>query len=72
MEACEFRLPLCDTRGWPLKNIVIFQFAVEIVKSARQYGTKTPFLSKVLEGEDGFLHRPLTNSELAEECMGGM
>ncbi|KAJ5261202.1 hypothetical protein N7478_011797 [Penicillium angulare] len=38
----------------------------------RATGTKTPFLSKVLHDNDGFLGRPLTASELAEECMGGM
>lgn len=48
------------------------QFAVAIIKSCRENGTDTPFLSKVLNGHDGFLGRPLTDSELAEECMGGM
>ncbi|GAT24003.1 benzoate 4-monooxygenase [Aspergillus luchuensis] len=33
----------------------------------------TPFLRAALNGdEDAYLGRPLTNSELAEECMGGM
>jgi hypothetical protein len=45
---------------------------VEIVKSCRENGTDTPFLSKVLNSQDGFLGRALTDSELAEECMGGM
>lgn len=48
------------------------QFAVEIVKPFRENGTSTLFLSKVLNGQDGFLGRLLTDSELAEECMGGM
>lgn len=48
------------------------QFAVDIVRSCRENGTKTPFLSRVLEGNDAYLGRPLTDSELAEECMGGM
>ena len=34
--------------------------------------TKTPFLNTALTGNDGFLGRPLTDSELAEESMGGM
>lgn len=50
----------------------MLQFAVEIVQSCRDEETKTPFLSKVLNGQDGFLGRRLTDSELAEECMGGM
>lgn len=45
---------------------------MEIVKSCRENGTETPFLSKVLHGEDAFLGRQLTDSELAEECMGAM
>lgn len=48
------------------------QFAVNIVRSCRQNGTKTPFLRHVLTEEDAFLGRPLTDSELAEDCMGGM
>ena len=34
--------------------------------------TKTPFLNTALTGNDRFLGRPLTDSELAEESMGGM
>ncbi|GKZ67145.1 hypothetical protein AnigIFM60653_004510 [Aspergillus niger] len=42
-------------------------------RTSRERGTKTPFLRAALNGdEDAFLGRPLTNSELAEECMGGM
>lgn len=48
-------------------------YAVKIVQSCREKGAKTPFLRSVLNGDkDAFLGRPLTNSELAEECMGGM
>lgn len=48
-------------------------YAVKIVQRCRKQGAKTPFLRSVLEGEkDAFLGRPLTDSELAEECMGGM
>ncbi|OQE24624.1 hypothetical protein PENSTE_c007G01022 [Penicillium steckii] len=54
-----------DVQKWKM-------FAVEIVQSCRDEETKTPFLSKVLNGQDGFLGRLLTDSELAEECMGGM
>lgn len=45
---------------------------MNLVVGFRKTGTKTPFLSRVLDGEDAFLGRPLTDSELAEECMGGM
>ncbi|KAJ5537848.1 hypothetical protein N7494_007327 [Penicillium frequentans] len=47
-------------------------YAVDIVRSFRQEGKTTPFLSRVLDGIDESLGRPLTDSELAEECMGGM
>lgn len=47
-------------------------FALDIIKSCRVRGTKTPFLTNALAGVDGALGRPLTDSELAEECMGGM
>ncbi|KAK7885863.1 hypothetical protein LTR67_010215 [Exophiala xenobiotica] len=45
---------------------------MNLVVNFRKNGTKTPFLSRVLDGEDAYLGRPLTNSELAEECMGGI
>ncbi|KAJ5652621.1 hypothetical protein N7507_010047 [Penicillium longicatenatum] len=45
---------------------------LNIVRSFRQEGKTTPFLSRVLDGIDGSLGRPLTVSGLAEECMGGM
>lgn len=55
-----------DVQAWKL-------YAVEIVQRCRERGAKTPFLRSVLNGDkDAFLGRPLTNSELAEECMGGM
>ena len=47
-------------------------YATDLVKTVRQRGTKTPFLANALAGTDGALGRPLTDSELAEECMGGM
>lgn len=47
-------------------------FAVDIIRSCRVRGTKTSFLTNALAGEDAALGRPLTDSELAEECMGGM
>lgn len=47
-------------------------FALDIIKSCRVRGTKTPFLTNALAGVDAALGRPLTDSELAEECMGGM
>ncbi|OOF90885.1 hypothetical protein ASPCADRAFT_10335 [Aspergillus carbonarius ITEM 5010] len=49
------------------------KYSVNLIKRSRERGTKTPFLRAVLNGdEDAFLGRPLTNSELAEECMAGM
>ncbi|ETN45556.1 uncharacterized protein HMPREF1541_09388 [Cyphellophora europaea CBS 101466] len=48
-------------------------YAVKIVQRLRQRGAKSPFLRNVLNGDkDGFLGRPLTDSEIAEESMGGM
>lgn len=47
-------------------------FAIDIIRSCRVRGTKTSFLTNALAGEDAALGRPLTDSELAEECMGGM
>lgn len=47
--------------------------AVEIIRQCRSRHTDTPFLRSVLQGEkDTYLGRGLTDSELAEECMGGM
>ncbi len=49
------------------------QYAVKIIQQCRVRGTSTPFLRNVLGGEkDAYLGRTLTDSELAEECMGGM
>ena len=47
-------------------------YAVSIILSVRARGTKTPFLRYALSEDDTFLNRPLSDSELAEECMGGM
>lgn len=47
--------------------------AVQIIRRCRARQIDTPFLHSVLSGEkDDFLGRELTDSELAEECMGGM
>ncbi|KAK0638431.1 Cytochrome P450 monooxygenase FUS8 [Lasiodiplodia hormozganensis] len=54
-----------DVREW--KN-----YCVDLVRRWRAQGTRTPFLQNALHGKDAFLGRPLTDSELAEECMGGM
>jgi len=48
------------------------QFAVSLIRDCRAHGVKTPFLQAALEGTDQALGRPLTDSELAEEAMGGM
>ena len=49
------------------------QYAVGLIKQTRERGTQTPFLRTVLAGEtDQYLSRPLNDSEIAEECMGGM
>lgn len=48
------------------------QFATNLIQSCRTRETKTPFLNTALRGADGFVGRPLTDSELAEESMGGM
>lgn len=46
--------------------------SANIIRNCRSKDTKTPFLRDSLHGVDGYLGRPLTDSELAEECMGGM
>lgn len=49
------------------------QLAVQIIRQCRSRQIDTPFLRSVLQGEkDTYLGRELTDSELAEECMGGM
>lgn len=49
------------------------ELAVQIIRQCRDRQVDTPFLHSVLAGEkDDFLGRELTDSELAEECMGGM
>ena len=48
------------------------QFATDLIRSCRVRDTKTPLLQTAMAGADGFLGRPLTDSELAEESMGGM
>ena len=46
---------------------------MKIVEECRATGVNTPFLKQVLgDAKDGWLGRGLTNSEIAEECMGGM
>jgi benzoate 4-monooxygenase len=46
--------------------------ATNIIRNCRLKDTKTPFLRGALTEVDPYLGRPLTDSELAEECMGGM
>ncbi|KAJ9616543.1 hypothetical protein H2200_000262 [Cladophialophora chaetospira] len=46
--------------------------AMNIIRGCRLKDTKTPFLRSALNDVDPALGRPLTDSELAEECMGGM
>lgn len=49
------------------------EMAVELIRQCRARQVDTPFLHAALTGEkDDFLGRELTDSELAEECMGGM
>ncbi|EXL68059.1 hypothetical protein FOPG_15856 [Fusarium oxysporum f. sp. conglutinans race 2 54008] len=49
------------------------EYSVELIKKSRQNNVVTPFFRSVLYGEkDGYLGRPLTDSEVAEECMSGM
>lgn len=50
----------------------LHQFATDLIRSCRTRDTKTPLLQTAMTGIDGFLSRPLTDSELAEESMGGM
>ncbi|KAJ3541648.1 hypothetical protein NM208_g4516 [Fusarium decemcellulare] len=49
------------------------EYSVDLIKKCRQNNVVTPFFRSVLYGEkDGYLGRPLTDSEVAEECMSGM
>lgn len=48
------------------------KFAVKVIERCRSSGTRTPFLQNALSGKDAALDRALTDSELAEESMGGM
>ncbi|KAF5723731.1 benzoate 4-monooxygenase [Fusarium mundagurra] len=47
------------------------KYAVTLIEGIRQKDSHTPFLRNVLSEEKSG-NQPLTNSELAEECMGGM
>ncbi|KAF4420579.1 benzoate 4-monooxygenase [Fusarium acutatum] len=48
-------------------------YSVDLIKTSRQNNVVTPFFRSVLYGgKDGYLNRPLTDSEVAEECMSGM
>ncbi|CAI7659570.1 unnamed protein product, partial [Penicillium manginii] len=59
--------------GQKFRNVQSWKvYATEVVRSCRKDEVKTAFLSRVLDGVDASLGRPLTDSELAEECMGGM
>ena len=48
------------------------QISIAHIKARRASGKITPYLSQVIDSEDKSLGRPLTDSELAEESMGGM
>jgi len=48
------------------------RFATDLIRSCRVRDTQTPLLQTAMAGADGFLGRRLTDSELAEESMGGM
>ncbi|EEU33407.1 uncharacterized protein NECHADRAFT_89500 [Fusarium vanettenii 77-13-4] len=49
------------------------EYSVDLIRKCRQNTVVTPFFRSVLYGEkDGYLDRPLTDSEVAEECMSGM
>ncbi|KAH7132728.1 cytochrome P450 [Dactylonectria macrodidyma] len=49
------------------------EYSVDLIRKSRQNAVVTPFFRSVLYGEkDGYLDRPLTDSEIAEECMSGM
>lgn len=49
------------------------EYSVDLIKNARRHNVVTPFFRSILYGEkDGYLGRPLTDSEVAEECMSGM
>ncbi|EWG42538.1 hypothetical protein FVEG_04314 [Fusarium verticillioides 7600] len=55
-----------DVRTWK-------KYALKLIEEIRQKDSHTPFLRNVLSAEkSGDAAQPLTNSELAEECMGGM
>ena len=62
--------------GAPGKNFRLVEewktHAVNLIRSLPSKDTKTPFLRYALADKDGHLGRPLTDSELAEESMGGM
>ncbi|KAK6386987.1 hypothetical protein LTS17_000252 [Exophiala oligosperma] len=47
-------------------------YSVELIRNVRKTKVETPFLRGALAEKDGRLGRPLNDSELAEECMGGM
>ncbi|KAG5806258.1 hypothetical protein H9Q74_009005 [Fusarium xylarioides] len=48
-------------------------YSVDLIKTSRQNNIVTPFFRSLLYGgKDGYLNRPLTDSEVAEECMSGM
>ncbi|KAH8654787.1 cytochrome P450 [Ilyonectria robusta] len=49
------------------------EYSVDLIQKSRQNAVVTSFFHSVLYGEkDGYLGRPLTDSEVAEECMSGM
>ncbi|KAH6961754.1 cytochrome P450 [Ilyonectria sp. MPI-CAGE-AT-0026] len=49
------------------------EYSVDLIRKSRQNSVVTPFFRSVLYGEkDRYLDRPLTDSEIGEECMSGM
>ena len=73
MEECRSSMT-CSAKQEPVADLSLLcqQFAANLIRSCRVRETKTPLLHTAMTGTDGFLGRPLTDSELAEEGMGGM
>ncbi|KAF9780678.1 hypothetical protein IL306_015163, partial [Fusarium sp. DS 682] len=60
-----------DVRTWKEVNNS-GMYALTLIEQVRQKESHTPFLRNVFSAEkSGDTTQPLTNSELAEECMGG-
>ena len=48
------------------------EYALSLVQRCRTKEIRTPFIHQLLDSVDPYLSRLLTDSEVAEECMGGM